>query len=498
VRFRNTVILAAIVAALGAYLYFVERPAVEREAEKKTLLDFEPEAAVGIVLEYPDRSIELAKVDGAWKITAPRELEADQNAVQNLLKATAEAEEKRVADEKPADIAKFGLSPPAATIRVELQGGNKLPALAVGGSTPIGFNAYVRRGDEPAVLLTAGTFQAGVKKSLEDLRDKTILRFDDAQVRTIRLQPAAGAPTVLQRDGEDWKITEPIQAAADPNAVKGLLGSLRSMRARGFADPTAPGEAPSENVAAEAPAELADRGFSPPRLKVDVGLESGEPQTIELGGEKAGEGEKLLYVRVPGRETIYEVGSHVQASIDKTADDLRDKTVLAVDETKVTAVEVARSDGEGFTLERRGEGWGMAGADAPVRESVASRLVEDVVLVKGASIASENGDLAASGLDVPPLKITIRSPDGVLGELHLGSQGERFFVAAQGAPLVFEIQDYVYRRFDKRRSDLLEDANEAAAAPQDGAPPGPAEQGDIGAEAVTIPEGGAEAAPGSP
>jgi hypothetical protein len=498
VRFRNTAILAVIVAALGAYLYVVERPAVERESETKTLLDFEPEAAVGIVLEYPDRSITLAKVDGSWKITSPRELEADPAAVQNLLKATAEAEEKRVADEKPADVAKFGLSPPAATIRVELEGGKKLPAIAVGGSTPIGFNAYVRRGDEPAVLLTAGTFQAGVKKSLEDLRDKTILRFEDAQVRTIRLAPATGAATVLQREGDGWKITEPIQAAADGNAVKGLLGSLRSMRARGFDDPAAPGEASTENVAAEAPASPADRGFSPPRLKVEVGLEKGEPQGLELGGGKAGEGEKLLYVRVPGKETIYEVGSHVQTSIDKTADDLRDKTVFAVDQSKVTAIDVARSDGEGFTLERDGEGWKVAGAEEPVRGSVASRFVEDVVLVKGASIASETGDRAAFGLDAAPFKIVVRSADGELGDLRFARKDERFYVAAEGTPLVFEVQDYVYRRFDKRRNDLLEGEEEAGPAAQGDTPPEVDAPVDPGAAGVRIPVDGTGSRGGSP
>lgn len=495
-RFRNTAILAVIVAALGAYLYFVERPAVEREAEKKTLLDFEPDQAVGIVLEYPDRSIELAKVEGVWKIKTPRELDADASAVQNLLKAAAEAEEKRVAEENPSDVSKFGLSPPAATIRVELEGGKKLPALVVGGSTPIGFNAYVRRGDEPAVLLTAGTFQAGVKKSLEDLRDKTILRFDDADVRTVRLVPASGTPTAFQRDGESWKITEPIQAVADGNAVKSVLASLRSMRARGFDDPTGADETPTDNAAAEAPASPADRGFSPPRLKVEVGFEKGDPQLLELGGEKAGEGEKLLYVRVPGKETIYEVGSHVQTSIDKSADDLRDKTVLALDESKVAAIDVARSDGEGFTLERDGEGWKVAGATEPLRESVASRFVEDIVLVKGANIASETGDRAAYGLDAAPFKIVVRSADGVLGDLRFARKDDHFYVASEGTPLVFEIQDYVYRRFDKRRSDLVDDGTEPA--PADGALQDLGAPVEFDTEGLHLREGGAEPPPGSP
>ena len=72
-RFRNTAILAVVVALVGAYLYFVERPAALRESAKKTLVSFDPKDATGIVLEYPDRSLELAERDGKWVITKPRE-----------------------------------------------------------------------------------------------------------------------------------------------------------------------------------------------------------------------------------------------------------------------------------------------------------------------------------------------------------------------------------------------------------------------------------------
>ena len=97
-RFRNTAILAVVVALVGAYLYFVERPAALRESGKKTLVSFDPKDATGIVLEYPDRSLELAERDGKWVITKPREVEADEATVQSLLRATSEAELKRVVD----------------------------------------------------------------------------------------------------------------------------------------------------------------------------------------------------------------------------------------------------------------------------------------------------------------------------------------------------------------------------------------------------------------
>jgi hypothetical protein len=463
------VILAAIVALVGAYLYFVERPAVERESAKKTLVTFDPDDATGIVLEYPDRSIELAERDGKWILTKPRELDADQATVQSLLRATSEAELKRVVDEKPSDLKKFGLAPPAATIKIELADGKAVPALAVGDSAPIGFNAYVRRGDETAVLLTTGTFQAGVKKDLDDLRDKSILRFEDAKVEKVAFRPASGAATVVERTGDGWRIREPIEARADPTAVQGVLAALRSMRARGFDDGPDAGNADGAKADDETPP--ADHGFAPARLAVEVTLAGAETQVLELGNEKPGEGEKLLFVRVPGRETVYEVGSHAFASVSKSANDLRDKTVLAVDPAAVTRLELARKDGEGFTLERAGESWIVAGAaPARTRESVASRLVEDAVGLKGSEIAREPADARAFGLDAAPMVIKLHSADALLGEIRLSSEGERHYAMAAGGPVVFGIPDYVARRFDKRKSDLLEEPTPTGTVEAQGAP----------------------------
>lgn len=456
-RFRNTAILAAIVALVGAYLYFVERPAVEREAAKKTLLEFNPEDVRIVVLEYPGRSIRLARRDGTWAITEPRELEADPTTVENLLRATAEAELKRVVDETPADLAKFGLDPPAATIRIELADGTALPAIAVGGSTPIGFNAYARRGEEPAVLLTSGAFQSGVKKDLEDLRDKTIVRFEDAKVTKLTLRRNGEAPIVLARAEQGWRLEAPVDARADAITVQSMLGSLRAMRARGFADD------PSED-AASAPADgeataraPADRGLTAPQLTVELSLEGGGAEAIEFGAAKPGEGESLIYVRRRGTETVYEVGSHVLANLSKTPDELRDKTVVSLDIAAVQSLTVERSDGQGFTLERDGESWRVTGADAATRSSVAERLVEDAVQIRGSRVAATREQLTEFGLDKPDLRILLRSDEGDLATIRLSSKDEAFFAFTDDATAIFEIPDYVYRRFDKRRTDLLEE-----------------------------------------
>lgn len=466
-RFRNTAILAVLVALLGAYLYFVERPAYQREQEKKTLLSFEPDQAVRIRLETSGQKIELEKRDGKWVITEPRELPADQTAVQNLLRATAEAELKREVATSPKDWAPYGLDEPVAKVRIELEGGRALPEIAVGEATPIGFNAYARRDDEARVLLTTGTFRSGVQKKLDDLRDRKVLDFSEDAVEEISLRPRDGEAVRLRRDGADWKIVEPIEAKADSSRVRSLLGSLRAMRVRRFVDEEKGGDA-------------AERDLEPPRLRVELSLKGGESRLLEVGGATPEASERQIYVRVPARKATYTVGSHVWTSLARTANDLRDKTVLAVDRKAVSRLALERSDGEGFTLERRGEEWRVADAGgAKTRKTVAQRLVDDVLELHGTSVASDDGDLGSFGLDAPQIRITLRSEKGELGQILLGAKGEDHYAAARGGALVFGIPDYVYRRFDKRRSDLLEEPEPTAtASPAPEASPSPATAAD--------------------
>ncbi len=459
-RFRNTAILAVLVALLGAYLYLVERPAYQREQEKRTLLSFDPDEAVKIALETSGEKIEIEKREGKWVITAPRELPADQTAVQNLLRATAEAELKREVAENPKDWAPFGLDEPVARVQVELEGGRALPSLAVGKATPIGFNAYARRDDEAQVLLTTGAFRSGVQKKLDDLRDRKILDFEEDDVSEIALRPREGAAVRIHRDAAGWKIVEPIEAKADAARVRSLLGSLRTMRVRRFVEGDEGGDA-------------AARGLEPPRLRVELSLEGGESRVLEVGGATPEASERQIYVRVPDRDAVYTVGSHVWTSLSKNANDLRDKTVLAVDRKAVSRLAVERKDGEDFVLERQGDEWHVADAGAAAtRKTVAQRLVDDVLELHGTSVATDTGDFESFGLDEPSIRITLSSEEGELGQILLAARGEDHYAAARGAELVFEIPDYVFRRFDKRRSDLLEEP-EPTASPEATASPEP-------------------------
>ena len=47
--------------------------------------------------------------------------------------------------------------------------GKALPSIEVGKNAPVGFNAYVKMSNSPAVLLTSSVFPTGMNKTVNDL-----------------------------------------------------------------------------------------------------------------------------------------------------------------------------------------------------------------------------------------------------------------------------------------------------------------------------------------
>ncbi|HZR80661.1 MAG TPA: DUF4340 domain-containing protein [Candidatus Binatia bacterium] len=451
-RFRSTLVLALLVAAVGAYLWLVERPAVEKESEKKTLLTIDRDKVSGIVLEYPESRIELAKKDGNWRIVAPRDLEADQTVVKSLLGAIADAELKKTIDEKPESLAPFGLDKPAATVTLTLEDGSHPPKVSVGKTTPVGYSAYARRDDEPAVLLTTAAFHSGVKKDLKDLRDKTVLTFQDDAVQELRIRAGTQPEVVLRKEGDGWVLVQPSAAKADTTQVRSYLSTLRAMRALDFVD---------EDKSPPDP----KYGLTPPRIVVAVVAgDKKEEQKLLVGGASTDTAKKEIYVERGEGGSIFTVGDYLFTSLAKKPSDFRDKTVLAFEKDKVGSVVVTDANGGSYTLEKKDGKWTVAAAgEAKPKDMIIDRFVDDLRTLKGADIASEAGDASQFGLDKPAIKIDVRGADGgALGTILAAQRGtgqeKKLYVAAAGGKTVYTLNDYVFQRIDKRRADFLETA----------------------------------------
>lgn len=431
-------ILFVLVAALGAWLWWVELPKARQESEGEKLVDASSDDITGVDLVFADREIQLRRDGGRWKLVKPVEDEADEPAVKALLGAISGARVTKTI-ENAGDLSAFGLDRPDPTVRLAI-GGKPGPAISVGKNTQIGGKTYVRVGDEPVVRLTASSLKFALNKQAKDLRDKQLLAFQDDQVQRVDIVQGDQRIALVRKDKEAWTV-EPGDHPADATEVRSYLASLRSTRAVDF--PTV---------------ETATTGVETPRLAITVTLEGGATQTLALGAEMAVGSTKQIYARRTDQPTVVALGEWSWRTLAKDATQFRDKTVLGFDPDRVGRVVLERRSGTGATLVRTGTAWTVEGmSDKPVRETAISRFLDDVRDLKGSGVAAEPvRDLGPLGLDAPELRIALLDKDGQpLGTVLATRKDGKHYAMREGASTAYEVRDYMYTRLDKQQADFV-------------------------------------------
>ncbi len=435
--FRNTIIVLILLVIVGGLALYVQHQPEEETV--KLFPQLKPEDITKIILQYPDHMIEVERTTGdKWMITMPVKTDADQTTADNLARAIADCEVKKTVEEKPGDLAPFGLAKPDVTVTITTKKKGQLPGIQVGKTTPIGFSAYIKTTDKPAVMLTASAFPPGMKKQVSDLRDRELMDFkvDDARRITIERE---GSPTVeLVKDkGDTWKIDQPAAYTADSTQVRVLLSALANARVADFTD--------------DFPNNVARYGLEKPRLTVSVytGDKGNSQHSLEFGLKEPEQGKDGIYVRRGERAGVYTVHEYVMNDVDKTTLDLRDKTVLGFEPSNVDKATI-RGDGGEYALERGAGGkWqidrGGSKSDADV--TLVERFLDQVRDLKGLKIVEDPvSDLKKFGMDKPTVEITLVGKDGKrIGAMELArverrNEGEPTPTPAPGEPALPAVQ----------------------------------------------------------
>src|SRR5579862_8432002 len=282
-RFRNTLIALVVLAIVGGYAfvnYYYATP-----EKPKTALDLKPEDIAKIDLKYPGRELELERKPGEpWVITKPVGAAADQTTANNLARAIAECEITKTVEDKADNLAPFGLDKPQVTVTVTDTRGKTLPSLEVGKTTPVGFSAYLKYGDKPAIMLTSSAFPSGMNKTPDQMRDRELMTFKVDDVQKLLITHDDGTQIEIDRDGDKWKIVKPASYDADPTQVRQLLTTL--------------GDFNDANFITDAPTNAAQYGLEKPHLVATVYLGKADTQQSLLFGFKQKEqGKDGIYVR---------------------------------------------------------------------------------------------------------------------------------------------------------------------------------------------------------
>ena len=136
-------------------------------------------------------------------------------------------------DEKPADLAQYGLRPPRIDVSFKVKGQAAEKRILLGDKTPTGGDLYAKLPDSPRVFLVSSFLESTFNKDPFSLRDKTILKVD--RDKADGFEASAGTTTLeFAKNGSDWTIVKPIAARADFGAVEGAIERLASANMQGI------------------------------------------------------------------------------------------------------------------------------------------------------------------------------------------------------------------------------------------------------------------------
>ena len=417
---RKLLIAALILLGLSGVLWWSNKhpewgkDKKDETAESPVLLNVSDTALDTISIKKKDGSqVTVERKAGKWTITAPAPYPADQDAVSSIASSLSPANGDSVVEEKPGDIAKYGLTNPAITVSIHEKGGRS-DQLLIGDDIPGGSLVYVRVGGNPKVFAAASSLKTSFDKGLNDLRDKRLLTFDQGQLTRVTLN----AIEFGKNSQSEWTIVQPQPYRADNFQVEELLRKLS--------------ESKMDLALPAADAEKAAHSFASGKPVATVKLtDSSGTETFEVcknGDEYFGKSSV-----VAGE---YKLSADLGKQVEKSLDDFRNKKIFDFGFSDPNRVEI-----QGKTFLKSGADWKLDGKTM------------DAAAVQG--LIDQLRDLAATafateGFTTPTVSISIVSNDGKRIEKAEFSKTADGYLARRGT------EPGLYKLEAKAVNDILE------------------------------------------
>lgn len=235
--------------------------------------------------------------------------------------------------------------------------------------------------------------------------DRVFANLDTGTISALTVRSANGDETSLRKEGEGWRLVSPIEARADGSEVAGVTSNLGSLDLSRVVD--------------EAPKDLAVFGLESPRIAVGFTTEAGE-QRLLVGEQTATGGD--VYAKLDAAPRVFLIPSWLEASLDKTTFQLRDKAVVSIDRTKVDAISIIGQPGTIELVREHGD-WMLrqpvsARADTGTVDTLLGRLTTGQMQ---AIVAEEPATLDVYGLAPPRTTVTASGGGTPLAVVLVGS-----------------------------------------------------------------------------
>jgi hypothetical protein len=275
----------------------------------KTVVDVERDKVMRIDIESPKGPVSLARENDRWQIVAPSSVPADQVEAGAMIFKMKELRAQGFLTEDAAGIARY-LAKPTVRVSVTEQGAPAPRTLLLApsperrGGAPTAYAAVAGQGP---VVLVDGKALDDLARSIDELRDRTLLSgLEPKDIKRMRVR-AGGQTVVVERSGDaDWKLVEGGKGSAKAVTVDNLLYSLRALKWKTIASPS--GDDPAKY------------GLDAPALEVALLKADGGELAAILVGKREGD---QAWVKLKAAPAIYAVDARHLGEPPKVPDDFK-------------------------------------------------------------------------------------------------------------------------------------------------------------------------------
>lgn len=423
-RFKLTILLLALNAALAGIIFYLDRVQSTRGLiDDASRLVLNPDFVRGIdqITIHPAESAEpwvLQHSPEAWRVTSPISWKANPYAVDQLLfqlQQLAWQSRFPVSDlqDSGQSLALYNLDEPP--LRVNLQAGDQSLVLNLGAPTEIGNRLYLMSPDGEFIYVVSRGLLDSLQHDMEAFLDRRIFSIPAEETRSLQVQDraASNVRVRLERNRDGWSFVSPIETAADTERVNGFIRYWQGLEAEEFL----PG--------AEVPT-----GQDANSLRLTLQALSQRETLILVPAPEAAEEDLFFRARLESYPAVFKVSPESVQMLRGIQEDLRERRVLASAGTDWSSLEI-RFGNLGLTLQELENGsWqilytaadnqlnslpadpeSVSGLNNLFRELEAERFITD---------APSEADLERFGLTDPQRRLVLRKSGTTALELQIG------------------------------------------------------------------------------
>ena len=357
-RFKTTWILFAVLVAVAAYFYLIdERRRVAGEHEKRTarkIFPYGPAEVERIILNNPAGvTIEMAREDEGWAITAPVRTAGSAPTINLLLQQTVPGQiMDRIIDID--DLEDFGLARPFASVILFNPHLSRTDTIFIGDKTPTSARCYVRVGSSDTVLVSRELTRNVMNKTVYHLRDKNFIYLRPDAVSNMRILNGRSEISIDNETGV-WRFTS-TGKRADYMKIEQYLARLSRALVQEFVT--------------EATTELASYGLDRPERRLVLAT-PGDTITISFGNEP----NHGFHVLRSGLDNVVVLTESFLDIFQYGADDLRAMNLSFTEPKNIGGIEFDWG-GWNLLLQAGTDGWKIAGEDSlPVSPKTVTTLL---------------------------------------------------------------------------------------------------------------------------